>query len=144
MNIMFFLTHKSDVTYLYDDMGLKEGLDKLQESGYHAIPLISREGEYIGTVTEGDFLWMMCTCGEIIGKKRTVSLQMRDLPRRCDNKAVAANAQVVDLLSHASNQNFVPVIDDRNMFVGIVTRKKIFEYCKELLKNEEKLKNTSA
>ena len=144
MNIMFFLTHKSEVCYLYDDMGLKEGLDKLHESGYHAIPLISREGEYIGTVTEGDFLWMMCTCGEIIGKQKTISLQMCDLPRRCDNKAVAANAQVLDVLSHASNQNFVPVNDDRNMFIGIVTRRKIFEYCKELLKNKDKRKNTSA
>nr|WP_300128409.1 CBS domain-containing protein [uncultured Butyricicoccus sp.] len=134
MNIMFFLTHKSEVTYLYDDMGLKEGLDKLQASGYHAIPLISREGEYIGTVTEGDFLWMICECGELIGRKKTMPLQMRDLPRRCDNKAVDANAKVLDLLSRASNQNFVPVIDDRNMFIGIVTRKKIFDYCKEHLK----------
>ena len=66
MNIMFFLTHKSEVTYLYEDMGIKEGLDKLQASGYHAIPLISRDGEYIGTVTEGDFLWMICSCGELL------------------------------------------------------------------------------
>lgn len=134
MNIMFFLTHKSEVTYLYDDMGMKEGLEKLQASGYHAIPLISREGEYLGTVTEGDFLWMICEYGEIIGDKKTRSLQMRDLPRRCDNKAVDANAKIMDLLSRASNQNFVPVIDDRNMFIGIVTRKKIFDYCKENLK----------
>ena len=135
MNIMFFLTYKSEVTYLYDDMGIKDGLDKLRASGYHAIPLISREGEYIGTVTEGDFLWMSCDCGELIGKKKTMSLQMRDLPRRCDNKAVDANARIVDLLSRASNQNFVPVIDDRNMFIGIVTRKKIFDYCYEHLKD---------
>lgn len=134
MNIMFFLTHKSEVTYLYDDMGIKEGLDKLQASGYHAIPLISREGEYIGTVTEGDFLWLMCEYDEVIGKKATMSLQMRDLKRRCNNKAVDANAKIVDLLSHASNQNFVPVIDDRNVFIGIVTRKKIFDYCRQNLK----------
>lgn len=134
MNIMFFLTHKSEVTYLYEDMGMKEGLDKLRASGYRAIPLITREGEYIGTVTEGDFLWMMCDCGEIIGKRKTIPLQMRDLPRRCDNKAVNANAQILDLLTHASNQNFVPVIDDRNMFIGIVTRKRIFDYCNEHLK----------
>ena len=134
MNIMFFLTHKSEVTYLYDDMGLKEGLDRLRASGYHAVPLISREGEYIGTVTEGDFLWMMCDCDEIIGRKKTMPLQMRDLPRLCDNKPVNANAQILDLLTHASNQNFVPVIDDRNMFVGIVTRKRIFDYCNAHMK----------
>ena len=118
-------------------MGIKEGLDKLQASGYHAIPLISRDGEYIGTVTEGDFLWMICSCGELIGKKKTMSLQMRDLPRRCDNKAVDANATIFDLLSRAANQNFVPVTDDRNMFIGIVTRKKIFDYCYKHLKETQ-------
>ena len=137
MNIMFFLTHKSEVTYLYEDMGVKDGLDKLQASGYHAIPLISRDGEYIGTVTEGDFLWLICSCGELIGKKKTMSLQMRDLPRRCDNKAVDANATIFDLLSRAANQNFVPVTDDRNMFIGIVTRKKIFDYCYKHLKETQ-------
>lgn len=131
MNIMFFLTRKSEVTCLYDDMGMKEGLDQLRASGYHALPLLSREGEYIGTVTEGDFLWMMYDCGEMIGRKKTITLQMRDLPRRGDNKPVNADAQMRDLLRQASTQNFVPVIDDRRMFVGIVTRKRIFDYCND-------------
>ena len=27
------------------------------------------------------------------------------------------------------NQNFVPVIDDRKVFIGIVTRRDILQYC---------------
>ena len=31
----------------------------------------------------------------------------------------------------AVEQNFVPVVDDREAFIGIVTRQKIMEYCME-------------
>ena len=33
------------------------------------------------------------------------------------------------------NQNFVPVIDDRDMFIGIVTRSDILKYCDEKIKS---------
>ena len=59
MNIMLFLTHKSEVTYLFDDYTIAQGLQILHETSYTAIPLISREGKYLGTVTEGDFLWAL-------------------------------------------------------------------------------------
>ena len=131
MNIMFFLTHKSEVKYLYDDMSMREGLGVLSKSGYHAIPLISRDGKYLGTVTEGDFLWATMERKEIIGGEKTASLHMIDLPRRCDNKPVHADAKIYHLLDQAAQQNFVPVVDGRDIFVGIVTRKRIFDYCKK-------------
>ena len=59
MNIMLFLTHKSDVTYLYNDQTIAEGLEILRSTSYTAVPLITREGQYVGTVTEGDFLWAL-------------------------------------------------------------------------------------
>lgn len=33
-----------------------------------------------------------------------------------------------DMLNRALNQNFVPVVDDRKMFIGIITRKDIIKY----------------
>ena len=36
-----------------------------------------------------------------------------------------------DLVSVAAEQNFVPVIDDKNAFIGIVTRSRILRYCQE-------------
>ena len=35
-----------------------------------------------------------------------------------------------ELVEIAINQNFVPVLDDRNLFIGIVTRKDIMLYLK--------------
>ena len=41
--------------------------------------------------------------------------------------------QISQLDKHILNQNFVPVVDGRNVFIGIITRKEII---KELLKQK--------
>ena len=38
------------------------------------------------------------------------------------------SCQMEDLLAKAINQNFVPVLDDKGSFIGIVTRKDIIRY----------------
>ena len=134
MNIMLFLTHKSDITYLYDDYTIAEGLEVLRKTSYTAVPLITREGKYLGTVTEGDFLWALTA--QEVWESRGI-LRMDAVKRHVKNKPVRADAQMTDLLDTAMNQNFVPVIDDRDCFVGIVTRKRILDYC---LSEMEKLR----
>ena len=57
MNLAFLLTPKADVAYIYDDFTLRQVLEKMEHHGYTAIPIINREGEYVGTLTEGDLLW---------------------------------------------------------------------------------------
>ena len=59
MNIAYFLLPKSRVAYLYDDYTFRQGLEKMRYHGYTAIPVITRTGQYVGTVSEGDFLWRM-------------------------------------------------------------------------------------
>lgn len=134
MNIMFFLTIKSDVKYLYEDMTIREGLGLLQKSGYHALPMISRDGHYVGTVTEGDFLWFSVEMKEVLGDDKTAHLHMHDLPRKQDNTPVNADVSIYNLLDRAAQQNFVPVVDGRSMFVGLVTRKRILDFCKDNMK----------
>ena len=57
MNILLFLTPKKDVAYLYDDFSIRQALEKMEYHRYSAIPIISRNGNYVGTLTEGDILW---------------------------------------------------------------------------------------
>ena len=137
MNIMFFLTHKSDTTYLYEGYTIAQGLEALRKSGYTAVPLISDDGRYLGTVTEGDFLWALTD--PKTWENRGL-LHMAQVKQHVKNRPVRADAQITDLLDRAMNQNFVPVIDDRDCFVGIVTRKRILDYC---LSEMEKLKQQS-
>ena len=69
MNILFFLTPKSEVAFFYDDETLRQALEKMEYHKYSAVPMINRQGKYIGTITEGDMLW---------GIKNQYSLNLKD------------------------------------------------------------------
>ena len=130
MNIAYFLTPKGSVAYLYEDCTLRQGLEKLRHHGYSAIPVIRRDGSYVGVVREGDFLWqLMGSSGEEdISLRSLEQLQIRDIVHR-DHPAVSITVSMEELLSSAATQNFVPVVDDRGIFIGIVRRQAIIRYC---------------
>ena len=50
------------------------------------------------------------------------------IPHRKDNQPVSVSNQVEDLLVKAVDQNFVPVVDDRDTFIGIITRRAIMQH----------------
>ena len=54
MNILFFLSPKQDLMYVYDDFTLRQTLEKWENNRYASIPVLNRRGEYVGTLTEGD------------------------------------------------------------------------------------------
>lgn len=129
MNIAYFLIPKSDVAYLYDDCTFRQGLEKMRHHGYTAIPVIDREGRYVGTVSEGDFLWRMLDpdhAGEepAFTMKDMERLRVRDILKG-NHPPVPITVSVEDLLQSAMTQNFVPVVDDLGRFIGIVTRRDI-------------------
>lgn len=131
MNIASFLQPKIDVSYLRDNMTLRQGLEKLKRSGYSAIPVIDSEDRYVGVVSEGDFLWNILANNETldgITMKRTEYLTVRDIIQGGKIRAVCIDTNMEQLLEQAKNQNFVPVIDDRSIFIGIVTRRDIITY----------------
>ena len=126
MNIMYFLTPKAQVEHIVLESSIRQGLEKLRVHGYSVIPVVDREGHYAGTVSEGDFLWALYNGGEP-DLKRLEHRDLKTLLRR-DYLPVKAAATIDEILSRAYNQNFVPVVDDRDMFVGIITRKEIIRY----------------
>lgn len=133
MNILFFLTPKSEVAYLHDTDTLRQALEKMENHRYTAIPIIGKEdGRYIGTLTEGDLLWALKD-REDLSLRRAEDIGIMDINRNRDNEPVDVDANMEDLINKAMNQNFVPVIDDDKRFIGIITRKDIIQYlCAKL------------
>jgi CBS domain-containing protein len=128
MNVLFFLTPKSEVAYLYEDYSLRQALEKMEYHRYSAIPIINRAGNYVGTITEGDLLWHIKDSNfQDIHKAEDIPLS--SIPRRWYNDPVNAECDMEDLVLTSMNQNFVPVIDDKQIFIGIITRKEIIQYC---------------
>lgn len=127
MNILFFLTPKAACAHLCSDESVREALQRMELSGYTALPILNSDGTYCGTLTESDLLWgLKNQCG--MDLKAAEQKNIMELPRRRDNLPVHVGTQIQDLLDRATAQNFVPVVDDRGSFIGIVTRKSILQF----------------
>lgn len=142
MNILFFLTPKSEVAYIYEDETLRQTVEKMEHRKFSCIPILNMEGKYTGTISEGDILWGLKRLN-ISDVKDMESVPIMAVPRRATYKPVRANANMEDLLDRAINQNYVPVVDDQGFFIGIITRKEIIKYCyKEMKKAAAAADNT--
>ena len=127
-NVLCFLTPKAMCTYLYDDYTVRQALEKMEASHYAALPILNRRGEYRGTLTEGDVLWAMknmCHMDIRLAETRRIM----EITRRKDNVPVRVTTSMHELVERATNQNFVPVVDDKDAFIGLITRKSIIQYC---------------
>lgn len=130
MNIAFFLLPKQEVACLSHDATLRQALERMEYHRYTAVPIINNEGGYVGTVTEGDLLWFMKSRPDLTFEG-TNKVKLSEVPLRLNNKTVNIDANMDDLIALTKVQNFVPVVDDRNHFIGIVRRSEIIDYCQK-------------
>lgn len=135
-SILFFLTPKAMCAYLYDDYTIRQALEKMESAGYTAIPILNCRGEYRGTLTEGDLLWAMKNMC-YMDMRQAEARRIMEISRRKDNLPVRVTASMHDLIQRASQQNFIPVVDDYGAFIGIITRKAIIKYCYDQLFPED-------
>jgi len=122
MNIISLLIPKENSAFIYDNYTVKQGLEDMKIHGYTAIPVLSKDGLYVGTVSEGDFLWNLLDCEDEEALENTL---ISEIIRPEFNPSANIYTTTDELLKRAVQQSFIPVTDDRGYFIGIVTRQKI-------------------
>lgn len=127
MNIAFFLVPKNEVIHMPMNSTMRQALEKMEYHRYSAVPLIDEDGKYAGTITEGDLLWKLKNTPDLTFSD-TERVMIKDIPLRMNNTPVRVDAEMEGLLSLAMVQNFVPVVDGRETFIGIIRRREIIEY----------------
>lgn len=126
MNVLFFLTPKNNVEYLHDTFSVRQALEKMEHHRYSSIPVIDKEGRYVETLSASDFLWFL--------KSKNLNLEMcekisiKEIQPHRSNSSIRIDKDVNDLIDLIVNQNFVPVEDDKGVFIGIITRKSVMDY----------------
>lgn len=134
MNILFLLLPKNEVDYLYGDFTVRQALEKMKARRYSLIPVIDRKtGKYERSLMEGDFLYYLST--NRLAFEELEKRPLSEIASSRDIKAVNCYCQTDQLYGTIIDQNYVPVVDDNGIFIGIVTRKSVM---KELLKNANK------
>ena len=130
MNIIMLLKPKETVKYIYEDSTLRQGLEKMRAHSYTALPVINKEGKYIGTVSEGDFLYYILD-KQSNNMRANEKYKISDILRPDFNPAVKINVSMDEVLNRALNQNFVPIVDSRNTLCGILTRRGVIAHLAE-------------
>ena len=127
MNILFFLTPKCDVAYVKEEDSLRNTLEKMEFHRYSAIPVLSKDGKFAGTLTEGDLLWEIKNQLKL-DLRESEKVLVKDIPMRKHFEAVGINSSMEGLVARSLTQNFVPVVDDLGHFIGIVKRRDLMDY----------------
>lgn len=120
-NILKLLTPKDKVAYLNRNISVRQGLEKFRVHGFNAVPVLNEDGTYFGTITEGDFLWKIID-DDIVDVEELEDISIEEIIRK-EVKSCKVDVSLNELKELIVNNNFVPIVDDRNIFMGIITRK---------------------
>ena len=130
MNIAKIMIPKVCTAFLHEDNTIRQGLEIMTYHGYTAIPVLDGNQHYVGSITEGDFLRYMMEKGTT-DKRALEQDRIRDILRRDFCPAVSMDSDDQTILSAILNQNFVPIVDCRNVLCGILTRRGVIAHLAE-------------
>lgn len=131
MNLPMLLCPKVNTEYLMAESSVGKALEKFRASGYNALPVLWEDGRYCGSVSSRDFLtYIMENGGAAVTEKGT---RLADILQKDGKNPVSIDAPVSELFDRVMEANFVPVVDARDCFVGIVTRKKVLTAMQKYL-----------
>ena len=108
----------------------------MEAAHFTSLPILNKKGEYCGTLTEGDLLWALKNLCNM-DMRQAECHRIMEITHRKDNVPVKVNTSMHELIDRAARQNFIPVVDDKNTFIGIITRRAIIKYCQQELFPED-------
>ncbi len=133
MNILFFLLPKKDVEFVLDTFSIRQVIEKMEFHHYSAIPVLDKQGKYLNTISCEDLLFAIKDAK--LNWEQSMKIPICTIKPHKKIQSITINKEMNDLIEMISNQNFVPVCDDNNFFIGIITRKSVIQYLKRLIKD---------
>ena len=131
MNIAFYITPKSDIVTLSNEMTIRQAMEKMEFHKYTSVPVIDSQGRYVFTLSEGDILWHIKKENTLKGIETE---RITEIQRHWEFHPASINSNIESMIEVASRQSFIPVVDDQSIFIGIIRRSDIINYCINKLK----------
>lgn len=126
-SIVSLLTPKKVTAYLLSGTTLRNALEKFKVHKYSVVPLIGEDGRYLRTISEGDLLrWV--TANEEFYIREAEKISIDEVESYRPYKCLGINASILEVIALSLEQNFIPLVDDRGLYIGIIKRKEILEY----------------
>ncbi len=132
MNIAMLLNPKCELSFLYSNDSVRQGLEQFRIHKYTAVPVLNDDGSYYGIIRDKEFLTYILE-SDNYSIKDFENIRIKEIISAGSNPPVNINASADELISRITDFNFVPVVDSRNYFVGIITRKKVINYLTKII-----------
>ncbi|MBE6114401.1 MAG: CBS domain-containing protein [Erysipelotrichaceae bacterium] len=127
ISLFNFLTPKVNTFYLDYDSTIRQTLEKFDVHMFSVVPLVDENGKFISTISEGDILrFIKNSCK--FDMEVAESVKISSLEKHRPYKALSIDTDMEDVIRLSSEQNFVPIVDDRGVYIGIIKRKDIIDY----------------
>lgn len=119
-------TPKNKVDYIYSDLSIGEAIKILEKRRYQMVPVVERGSfRYLYSLSSSDIL------RKIVGEdkvKEVLEEPVSNCPIRRLVLAAPASTPIEEIFDLSANQNYVPLVDEKGAFVGILTRKAFLYY----------------
>lgn len=136
-NIFEYLVPKNSTSYLLEETTVRQALEKFDYHKFSVVPIISSDGDYVCSISEGDLLRFIKNCHDF-DIKEAEKYTLKDVKHHRSYKPLTIDASLEEIMVLSLDQNFIPVLDDRHKYIGIIKRRTIIQY---LMKNVRKLEN---
>ena len=126
MNILRFMIPKSLVLYVESDSTVRQALEKMKFHRSAAIPVLDKDGMYVGTLRNDDLFRYFMDSGSFDARSAegdAVTSILEDA-----YGAVRHDASLMEVIERVKEHNFVPIVDDRGCFIGIILRRDILNF----------------
>lgn len=136
MNIIRFMIPKSSVEYIDTDSTVRQALEKMRYHRYVAIPVLDEDGVYVGTLRNDDLFkyFLDSETFDARAAERDSVMSILDLDY---SKPIYHSASVNELIERVKEHNFVPVVDDRGCFIGIILRRDVLNFLLKFYEAEK-------
>lgn len=136
-SIITLLTPKKVTFYLNINSTIRQALEKFDAHRFTVVPLIDDEGKYCGTLSEGDLLRYIKHSASF-NLKKLENVTISEIEHYRPYQALKIDASMLDVFALSQEQNFIPVTDDNDIFIGIIKRKEVIKKLFDDFSNKDK------
>lgn len=129
-NIISLLTPKKMTFYINEKATLRQAIEKFEAHKFSVVPIIDEEGKYIDTLSEGDILRVIKN-QENFNVRIAENVLVKDIEHYRPYQSIKIEASIREAFTLSLEQNFIPVTDDNDIFIGIIKRKDIIKCLSE-------------
>ena len=129
-SIIQLLTPKKLTFYMDEDSTIRQALEKFDAHKFSVVPLVDKEGKYAGTLSEGDILRFIKNQSNF-NIYLAENIEIKNIERYRPYRSIKIDALFSEVFALSLEQNFIPVVDDKDIYIGIIKRKEIIQYLSE-------------